>query len=138
MYPSELQMSARRRLAMTQWTDTEYGRLWASVAFQGAGRSSRQSTCAPGVRPLRILSRFRRTKRMRAPWGSVSSTTSASHLQGRQQAYRPHCRPLVDPLGRCRRDPPLVSGLVGAVGTGGSRRGASALRERGRNGVCAL
>jgi hypothetical protein len=44
-------MIARRRLAMTQWADTEHGRLWASVAAQGAGRSSRQSTRAPGVRP---------------------------------------------------------------------------------------
>ena len=71
----EQQMIARLRLAMTRLADAERERIWAIVAAKEAGLSIRQ------------------TKRVRSPCGSVSSKTSASHLQCSQKAYHLHRRP---------------------------------------------
>jgi hypothetical protein len=80
----EQQMIARRRLAMTWLADAERARIWALVVAQEAGLSIRQIALPPAcVRPG-FLSCFRQTKRVRSPCSSVSSKTSASHLQCRR------------------------------------------------------
>ena len=74
---------------------------------------------------------------MRSPCGSVSSRPEPRTCSAARGRTTRTVVPWLEPLGRCSGGPPLVYGLVGAVGTCGSRR-ASAPHERGRDGVCDL
>ena len=114
---------------------------WAIVAAQaGAGPSIRQIARATGVSPTRMHQVLQADEARAIPvWLSQLQDQRRAPWQCSQKAYHPHrFGSRLEPLGRCSGGPPPVYGLVGAVGTCGSRRGASAPRERGRDGVRAL